>query len=202
MKVLSVRKGWTCGGTRLGMGVGPLFESGAFGELAHRFCDSHRLTAVSPCFLYNSSIQHRLVLLTYDTLDSRVPAMMAAKRVKIALLSHDDVLFRYLATRDEDHLGELQSYESATRSEITTLSSLTTSAVIRARLDLLRSESEHYFAEHSSHPRIRQEIGPAERSRLFQCGLIAAQTEIPTQGIGPLVRGRPRAVNTAFCLVR
>lgn len=104
------------------------------------------LTGVAYVF-FSLHHQEHLAGVLQDLLGRRMEAMHAAQQVKVSLVAHDDALFRYLATRDEDQYAEcLQERESA-QTYIRQLDRFSESPYVRSRLQLLQQESDRYFQD-------------------------------------------------------
>lgn len=105
------------------------------------------LIAVAISLFSSLYAQQRLAAITQEILDARLPAILSANRVKQSLVSYDNALFHYLATKNSQRLRENQEMQRITRLEIKRLRALSSGRVTNLLLQNLHVESEGYFAD-------------------------------------------------------
>ncbi|MBI3292082.1 MAG: diguanylate cyclase [Elusimicrobia bacterium] len=118
--------------------------------------------------LYTLYTQHWLAVTTHEMLNTRLPMTRLIEGVKNSLVTYDDTIFRYLASGNKTRLQDRQALQMTTRNGIHQLLQLSTSGVIRSRLQLLQKESDQYFSDAERLLAFSQKMAPPAKVGLFQ----------------------------------
>jgi diguanylate cyclase (GGDEF)-like protein len=105
------------------------------------------LLTISFSLLVSLYSQKWLAAHAHEILDMRITAMHAAQTAKEALVSHNNAIFRFLATQDERQLEASREFRQSAMVETDRLRILLNNQVIRERIQLLRKEMDGYFKD-------------------------------------------------------
>lgn len=118
-------------------------------SLAMRICFSTLLilvtTLASYVVLYQS--QRQQAQITQSILNERLQSLEAARELKESVISYDNAIFRYVATKSEDELVQLKKLRKRAMSKLDQLEVLNDRAIIRNRITRLRTDLKRYFAD-------------------------------------------------------
>ncbi len=124
--------------------------------------------AVAIALFYGLMGQRQLDSITHEILDQRIEAMMIAEELKESVVSHNNTILKFAATKQTKELVKSREYAQEASSNIKRLRILTENITIRRRVDDLNKLATGYFDQIHSVVQFSRENELPEKAGLFE----------------------------------
>jgi diguanylate cyclase (GGDEF)-like protein len=101
--------------------------------------------AVGAALFYSIIVQTQLGLITHDILDQRIEAMHTAEQLKESVVSHNNAVLKFVATKQPSELEKSRRLANDIRTNIQQMRLLTDNSVIKRRVEELNKQADIYL---------------------------------------------------------
>jgi HAMP domain-containing protein len=158
------------------------------------------IAAVGIALFYGLIGQTQLTSITHEILDQRIEAMHIAEELKESVVSHNNIILKFAATKQPQELKKSPLYAKEVRMNIDRLRQLTDNSVIRRRVDDLGKLANDYFVSIHSVVEFSQENELPEKAGLFEAAAWARSQDAQKRELALMSTESTRQVEQILAL--